>query len=162
MYVPNNGSEMNFQDYNVTVNGAPVTITASQQASAFDAFIDQDEYLSTRRGQYAERNGVLMPWIGTMDMTFIQEFFMDIKGKRNTIQLRLDIFNIGNLINDNWGVGDAIVNSSPLQIMSINGSGEPVYQFSAVNNALPTSTYRTSTTLNDVWQMQFGLRYIFN
>ena len=163
MYVPNTGSEINFEDYDPDGAGGPLpVITAAEQAAAFDKYIDQDEYLSGRRGQYAERNGVLMPWIGTIDISFVQDFFINVKDKRNTLQFRMDIFNFGNMINDKWGVGDAIVNSSPLQFRSINGSGEPVYRFSTVNGALPTTTYRTSTTLGDVWQMQIGVRYIFN
>ena len=59
MYVPEDANELNFEQYTVTVNGNPVTFSVEQQAAAFNAFIDQDDYLSTRRGQYAERNGVL-------------------------------------------------------------------------------------------------------
>ena len=103
-----------------------------------------------------------MPFVSTLDFAFVQEFFIDVKGKRNTLQLRMDIFNFGNLLNDNWGVGNTIVNSSPLQFRSINANGEPVYRFSTVNNQLPTSTYRTRVTIDDVWQMQIGVRYTFN
>ena len=162
MYVPNDANEFNFEEYTITVNGNPVTFTSEQQAAAFNSFIDQDDYLSTRRGQYAERNGALMPFVSTLDLSFVQEFFVDIKDKRNTLQLRVDVFNFGNLLNNKWGVGDAIVNSSPLQFRSINGSGAPVYRFNAVNNELPTSTYRTRVGIEDVWQMQLGVRYIFN
>jgi hypothetical protein len=161
MYVPKDASEMNFQAYDPDGAGPLPILTAAEQASAFDAYINQDEYLSGRRGQYAERNGVLMPWKNTLDMTFIQEFFFDVKGKRNTIQLRADIFNVGNLINNKWGVGDRIINSSPLQLQSVT-AGVPLYRFSTVNGQLPTSTYGTSTTIGDVWQMQLGVRYIFN
>lgn len=161
LYVPNSVSEMNFEAYDPDGTGPLGTILASDQATAFDAFISQDDYLSTRRGLYAERNGVLMPWVKTLDMSFVQEFFIDVKGKRNTLQLRADIFNVGNLLNDNWGGGKRIVNSSPLQIRSVT-AGVPLYRFATVNGELPTSTYDTSTTIGDVWQMQVGIRYIFN
>ena len=161
MYVPKDVSEMNFQAYDPDGAGPLPTLSSAEQAAAFDAYINQDDYLSGRRGQYAERNGVLMPWVKTIDMTFIQEFFVDVKGKRNTIQLRADIFNVGNLINNKWGVGDRIINSSPLQLVNVT-AGVPLYRFSTVNGQLPTSTYGTSTTIGDVWQMQLGIRYIFN
>lgn len=161
MYVPRDASEMNFQNYTITVSGNPVTFTAADQSAAFDAYINQDEYLSSRRGQYTERNGVLMPWVSSVDLTFVQDFFVDVKGKRNTIQFRADIFNVGNMINNNWGVGDRIINSSPVEFRGVT-AGVPQYRFSAVNGALPTSTYGTRTTLGDVWQMQLGIRYIFN
>jgi hypothetical protein len=161
LYVPNNVSEMNFEAYDPDGTGPLGTISSSDQATAFDAFISQDDYLSTRRGSYAERNGVLMPWVKTLDMSFVQEFFVDVKGKRNTLQLRVDIFNVGNLLNDDWGVGKRIINSSPVQIRSVT-AGVPLYRFTTVNGALPTSTYGTRTTIGDVWQMQVGVRYIFN
>lgn len=162
MFVPRNASDLNFEQYSITTNSEQIIFTPEQQAAAFDAFIEQDEYLSARRGQYAERNGALMPWQFTLDLSFVQEFYLDVNGKRNTLQLRADIFNFGNLINNKWGVGDLIVNTSPLQFRNINNNGEPVYRFNAVNNQLPTSTYRTSTGLGDVWQAQLGVRYIFN
>lgn len=162
MYVPNDANELTFEEYTITVDGNPVTFTSEQQAAAFNNFINQDDYLSSRRGQYAERNGVLMPFVSTLDFSFVQEFFMDVKGKRNTLQFRVDVFNFGNLLNNKWGVGNTIVNSSPLQFRSINGSGVPVYRFSAVNNELQTATYRTRVGIEDVWQMQLGVRYIFN
>jgi hypothetical protein len=42
--------------------------------AAFDAFINQDKYLSERRGQYAERYGALSPWRGKWDMKLIQDY----------------------------------------------------------------------------------------
>lgn len=162
MYIPKDVAEMNFQSYTVTVGTVPMFISAVRQAVAFDKFIEQDEYLRKRRGQYAERNGVLMPWVNTLDISFVQEFFVDVKGKRNTIQLRADIFNFGNMLNNSWGVSDRIINSSPIEYRGVDSNGVPIYRFSAVNGVLIDKTYGTSTTINDVWQMQFGVRYTFN
>ena len=148
---------MTFEEY----KSGDVTFTAAQQAAAFDAFINQDDYLSTRRGQYAERNGVLMPMLSTIDLSVVQDFSINVSGKKNTLQLRADVFNFGNMISDKLGVGDRIVNTSPLQLSKIT-DGVPVYKFSAVNGALPTTTYVKRASLDDVWQAQLGVRYIFN
>src|SRR6185436_1197709 len=54
IYVPRDQSEMNFVPYSITTNGVVVaSFTAAEQATAWDAYIAQDPYLSTRRGQYA-------------------------------------------------------------------------------------------------------------
>ncbi len=54
IYIPRDTSEMNFVQFTHT-NGR--VFTAAEQATAFEAYIQQDEYLSSHRGQYAERGG---------------------------------------------------------------------------------------------------------
>ncbi len=162
MFVPNGAGELVFEQYSITVDGQPKVFTVLDQVLAFEAYIEQDDYLKERRGKYAERNGVLRPMLTNVDLSFVQEIFMNVGGKRNTLQLRADIFNFGNMISNKWGVGDRIVNSSPLQFRSYNANGAPVYRLANINNELIKSTYTTSTTLGDVWQMQLGVRYIFN
>ncbi|NDE61895.1 MAG: TonB-dependent receptor, partial [Cyclobacteriaceae bacterium] len=50
IYIPKTKAEMNFQAY--TVSGR--TFTAAEQADAWEAYIQQDKYLSANRGKYAE------------------------------------------------------------------------------------------------------------
>lgn len=143
--------------------------SAAQQAADFNAYISQDEYLSSRRGQYAERNGALRPWLTSVDLSIVQEFFVKVgdKGKRNTIQIRADFTNIGNLLNSAWGVSDLNVQTQLLNRSGFTAAGEPIYRFTPLSTAggtiTPVSrTYQTRTTINDVWQAQLSLRYIFN
>jgi hypothetical protein len=143
--------------------------SAAQQAADFNAYISQDEYLSSRRGQYAERNGALRPWLTSVDLSIVQEFFVKVgdKGKRNTIQVRADFTNIGNLLNSAWGVSDLNVQTQLLNRSGFTAAGEPIYRFTPLSTAggtiTPVSrTYQTRTTINDVWQAQLSLRYIFN
>lgn len=165
IYIPRAVSEMFFETY--TPTGTTVPYTAAQQALDWDAFIRQDKYLNSRRGDFAERNGVLRPWVYTADFSIAQDFYLDINGKRNTLQVRMDIINVGNLINDKWGVGWANVATTPLNFRSVNPQGQPVYRLTplTVTNGVTipiTQTYTSSATLGDVWQMQLGVRYIFN
>lgn len=157
IYVPRNQSEMNF-----VANGA---ITVQQQKDAFDAYINQDEYLSKRRGQYAERNGALQPTIARFDLSVKLELFRNIGGNRNTIQLTGDIFNIGNMLNPKYGVADVINNSSPLASAGVDANGVPTFRMNTATvngvTGINYSTYRKGTSIADVWQAQFGVRYIF-
>src|SRR5438046_10608832 len=50
IYIPRDASEMNFQTF--ATGGR--TFSAAEQASAFEAYIQQDAYLRSRRGQHAE------------------------------------------------------------------------------------------------------------
>jgi hypothetical protein len=159
LYIPNNGSEIQFAD--VTVNN--VVYTADQQRQAFMAFVDNNDYLSSRKGQYAERNGALLPWLTTLDLSVQQEFFVNIASRRHTIQLRADFYNFGNLLNNKWGVGDFPVNNFPLRFSKVDtATNQPIYTF-APNSAgtFPTEALAKDISLNSVWQAQLGVRYIF-
>jgi hypothetical protein len=123
------------------------------QAAAFEQFIQQDDYLSGRRGSYAERYGALAPWRGKWDMKFIQELKVS---KTNAIQFSIDILNVGNLINSDWGVVQQPNAVQPIGV-SVDGTGTPTYTYD--ENLKDTFVYDAS--LLSRWQMQFGLRYSF-
>ena len=185
IFVPNKASDLTFAPRTVGSGATAVTYTPEQQAAAFDAYIDNNPYLKTRRGQYAERNGGYFPWLTRFDFTAIQEVYIKTgaKEKKHTLQLRVDILNAGNLINNKWGVGySATANNNPLSLAtaavasgSVNGSGinaagTPIYNFATqstnVNGQTQTFLLRDSfvknISLSEVWQAQVGLRYIFN
>ncbi|MGY6559760.1 MAG: TonB-dependent receptor [Nitritalea sp.] len=139
------------------------TFTPEEQRTLFNEFIEQDAHLRTRRGGYAMRNGVQFPMVGRLDFSFVQDFFLNLKGKKNVLQFRMDIFNVTNLINSNWGVGSIIANESPIAITRIDPDTlTPVYQLNPSRGELPTNTFVRTANIGDVWQMQLGLRYIFN
>jgi hypothetical protein len=157
LYIPNNGSELQFAD--VTVNN--VVYTADQQRQAFMTFVDNNDYLSSRKGKYAERNGALLPWLTTFDLSVQQEFFVTVNDRRHTLQLRADFYNFGNLLGDKWGVGDIPVNNFPLRFSKAENN-QPVYTFAPNNSGVfPTEALRKDISLNSVWQAQLGIRYIF-
>ena len=111
IYVPNNTSELLFLPI---TSGATVVATAAQQATAFDPFISQDKYLSSRRCKYAERNGALLPYLVRFDFSTQLELFRNIGKNRHTIQLRADIFNVGNMINSASGLSNFVNTFNPL------------------------------------------------
>lgn len=112
LYIPNSGDELQFDDLK-DANGN-VTTTADAQRQAFMAFVDNNEYLSERKGQYAERNGTLLPWLTTFDVSIQQEFYVKVKERKHTIQARrADFYNFGNLLNSKWGVGNVGRATSP-------------------------------------------------
>ncbi|MCF7561633.1 TonB-dependent receptor [Sabulilitoribacter multivorans] len=126
-------------------------------AQALENYIAQDDYLSGRRGQYAERYGALAPWRGRWDIKFLQDYNIKIsEDKTNTIQFSVDILNFGNLLSSDWGVIQQPNNVQPIGV-SVDGSGTPTYSF----NGNQTSTFGFDSSLASRWQAQFGLRYIF-
>ena len=163
IYVPKNASEITFVDQ--TVNG--VLWTAAAQSTAFFAYVDQDKYLRTRVGKYAERNGALLPWRNNFDAKLMQEFFVKVGGKRNTIQVSLDILNVGNFLNKNWGKAD-YYNQNNILVPANNasvvagGSVKPTFKLNPYNNTMLSQTYRDNLSYTSTYSMQLGIRYIFN
>jgi len=162
IYVPNNASEINFAPLTV----GTTTYTESEQQTAFDAFINQDEYLSTRRGKYAERNGSVLPYLHRFDLTVAQDFFVKVKGKKNSIQIRLDILNFGNMLNNEWGVSQRAGAPALLNFVNYNGEGEPVYRLQTQklvdgSTVLAQQSVQKNSSVFDVWNAQLGLRYTF-
>jgi hypothetical protein len=162
IYVPADPSEINFVPLTVGSGANQVVYTPEQQSTAFFNYIEQDEYLSTRRGQYAERNGAKLPWVHRFDLRLLQDFALDIKGKSNILQLSFDILNFGNLINNEWGVQKLVNQPTILNYAGRNADNEPTYRINLDRNQLPSESFRPNANLSQVWQMQFGVRYIFN
>jgi hypothetical protein len=158
IYVPRDQSEMNFK----TLTSGGKTYTPAEQAAAWDAYINQDSYLSTRRGKYAERYGVLYPMVFRLDFSVAQDIFKNVGGARHSLQFRADFLNFSNLLNHDWGVGQRMVNTQPLTSPSVDAQGRAAYQLRVVNNQLMNKTWETTASLSDVYQIQFSLRYSFN
>ena len=165
IYIPRNIQEMNF----VTFAAGGRTFTAEEQAQAFEAYITQDPYLSQHRGGYAERGGLMMPLFNRIDMNISQDIFGNIGGKRNSGQIRLDILNLGNLLNSNWGVSERTVVSGTqangLGLLTnpvVDAQGRAAYRLAVVNGQLPTTTFQSNTQLADVFQFMLSFRYTFN
>ncbi len=156
MYVPtdNEIDAMNFAPV-TDVNGN--TQNAAAQRVALKWFVEQDDYLRKRRGQYTEKYAAETPWFSQVDIRLLQDFKIDKTGK--ILQLSLDVVNLGNLIDSKWGVRKFATNAGYYQPLSVSlaGGNTPTYQF----DTTPRRTFSASPDLQSRWQMQFGIRYIF-
>lgn len=158
-YIPAKGETVNFFT-------ATTTQSAQQQADAFDRFIDGDKYLSSRRGGFTERNKGRTPWNNNADFHFAQDINFNAdagSSKMKTLTISLDIMNLTNLINKNWGISyfspntynsTASVGLLPY-IPARSSAGYPLYQF--IDPGKPYSI----DPLASRWQMQIGARYSF-
>ena len=155
IYIPRNTSEMYF-----TQNGA---FTPDQQAAAFEAYIQQDAYLSKHRGEYAQRGAVYLPLLQKLDMSLTQNVFKNVKGRRNAGQFRIDIQNFGNLLNSDWGVGQRVIRNNILSTPAFDAAtGHLTYRMQVVNNQLVSKTFESTSGLLDVYQFMLSFRYSFN
>ncbi|WP_396600563.1 TonB-dependent receptor domain-containing protein [Algibacter sp. R77976] len=149
-------------------------ITQMQFATAGDAadleaYIAQDDYLSDRRGEYAERYGALAPWRGKWDLKFLQDYKFKVSGdKTNTIQFSIDVLNIGNLLNSDWGIIQQPNSVQPIGVTFPDANPDPnVYEADRTQNPIYSfngdqqTTFGFDSSLASRWQAQVGLRYIF-
>jgi hypothetical protein len=167
IYIPRSASEINLVSYQA--NGA--TVTPEQQWAALDAFINGDSYLSKHRGEYAPKNGLRTPFTHIFDLHIAQDIYITQKnGKRHTLQISFDVFNLGNMINNDWGrvystrTGMSYNNYGLIDFVGFAANGTtPTYNFKA-----PTKyDNKTVAQIDDFglqsarWQGQLGFRYIF-
>jgi hypothetical protein len=157
IYIPRDASEMNFKP--LTVSGR--TYTAADQAAAFEQLIQNDDYLRTHRGQYAERNAVFLPIVNRVDLSLTQDVFKSIAGRRHTGQVRLDITNFGNLLNHDWGVGQRLINNQILTAPTADAQGRLTYNLQNLSGNLISTPLQTSAGINDVYVMMLSFRYTF-
>lgn len=132
-------------------------ITNSGGAESFIDFINSDKYLSTRKGNFTERNGGRTPWSTTVDAKIIQ----NISWGKHKFQLTADIFNLTNLINSDWGkmyfISNTFNSTASVGLTRTNsGLTDPLFTFTK-----PTQTPYSVDRINSKWQIQLGFRYLF-
>jgi len=157
MYVPANASEIVLEDRSGSDAG-----TADEWA-ILNNYIENDDYLSTRKGKYAERNASRGPWSHIVDFKLLQDISFAAIKKNNTLQLSIDIFNFTNLINKDWGRQTFAFGNTQILETESAGAGE-VPVFSLREGAIEDGSTRfdDSGIQSSRWQAQIGLRYTFN
>ncbi len=185
VYIPRNASEINLisaGSYNATTHAGSTTGTATDPRTSaqiwnqLNAFISQDHYLNIRRGEYAKANAVDLPIFKKMDLNITQDvYFYTKSGKekdKHTLRISVDIINFGNMLNRNWGLfktSSLTSNSSGAQLLTFEGLAAdgktPLFSFpyQDPSNLTPkVNSFVNNTGISSRWQMQIGVKYLFN
>lgn len=162
MYIPKTADEIAFSAFS--------GMTADEQRTAFWDYVNSNSYLNSRKGQYAERFGQLQPWLHRFDAKFLEDIFSTFGTNRKyTIQLSVDLLNIGNLLNDKWGAYtyNPLTSFDNVRPLTVATKGTdltaPVYRL----NASSLSDFASKTTLSksintsSTWGCLVGIRLIF-
>ena len=141
-------------------------VTDSTGWNNLDNFINNNSYLSSRRGQFTERNGARTPWNHNLDVRIMQDFNFYGPGEKHhkhTLTVSFDIINLTNLLNPNWGLYYYTANTQNSAVYTglvatgkNDPTGKPIYTFTA-----PTTTPYLVDQIASRWQGQLGLRYTF-
>ena len=145
-------------------------MTADQQAQAFWKYVNDNEYLNSRKGNYAERYGALQPWYHRFDAKVLQDIFTTFGTDRKyTLQVSLDLLNVGNMINDKWGAYTynplaSYENVRPLTVVSRgNATTAPTFRLNAnsIADFEDKTTLSKSLSTSSTWGCLLGIRLIF-
>ena len=143
-----------------------IKFTSAEDADAFWKFVNQDPYLKKHKGEYAEAYSARAPWVHRFDFRWSRDFFVKIGKTKNTLQLSLDILNIGNLLNSKWGVTKNMSGANGGRILTYKGKDEsntPIfYMYKDSDGNYPTGSFTRNLNYSECWKLQIGLRYVFN
>ncbi|MEO8193374.1 MAG: TonB-dependent receptor [Gemmatimonadales bacterium] len=172
IYVPNNvndASEIRFAPLAIAVGD---TLSATNQAAAFDQLIEGNDCLRNSRGKILQRNSCRLPFSSNLDLTIRQNIPLVSSEQRVTLQL--DIFNFGNLLNKEWGqqkVSPYSGNSNvPLLTHTAMSATDPAVAVPTVTfnyrtlDQTKTGTlreYQVGNFVSNYWRMQLSARVSF-
>ncbi len=169
VYIPASASEINLVKSGsggLGTGASSDTRTAAQQWSQLNAFINQDNYLSSHRGKVAEANAVINPYYKKLDLNITEDISFKTGAEHHTLRLSLDILNVGNLLNKYWGLAKSPTTVNFLRYEGLAADGKtPSYSFTLqdpTNNVPLVNSTSYNTSIFSRWQMQFGIRYLFN
>lgn len=127
------------------------------------------DYILKYEGTFAERNGGINGFYGTIDLRLAYVFKFG-PGKKQSVEISGDLFNVANLFKKTWGT------SETLATQAIYGLGIPAVKDAAGKEITPAvANYDTTkrqfnyrinnsglvTPSGNPWQAQIGLRYGF-
>ena len=127
---------------------AEMPFVSEENRAAFEEFINSDSYLSKHRGEYSMRNGGKAPWVNRINLKVSQEFYFNVSGHKQTLDVGVDFNNLGNLLCSKWGAYKVLDNEVVLRYD--NGS----YTFTP-------STWSFYNSLSSTWQILLHLKYAF-
>ena len=152
MYIPNDVNDLLW--------------VSDEDKAAFKTFMDNDPYLSTHKGQYAEAYAGRSPWVHYLDARVAKTFKKTIGKTTHSFELSANFDNVLNMFNSSWGLykyscyGNANA-VTPLKVDHIEGN-TPVFSMNKVNGEYPTQTYtETYINTNQCWSVMLGLKYSF-
>lgn len=108
-------------------------------------------YIRKNFGKIAERNGGVNPFYSTLDLRLSKRFKW---GKKQYIEPSVELFNVSNLVNKEWGVNHNLGNTSIYTIKSFNATTR-TYTYAVNTNA------GVSSLSGNPYQFQLGVRVGF-
>jgi hypothetical protein len=140
-------------------------VSADDQTRFMD-YVHADSYLKNHQGEYAEPYSVYSPWVHRIDFGYKHDFVFKAGKDIHKVQLSLDLKNVLNLFNSEWGVAKYLnpAIGSEARILKYEGvDAEGVATFSTPSSIRgDIKTFTPSYSLGQCWYALIGIKYIFN
>ena len=138
---------------------------SDKDAQRFMDFVHADKYLSKNQGKYAEAYSVYSPWVHRIDFSYKHDFKVKAGNSTNILQLSLDVKNILNLFNSNWGVSKymnpALGEGRILKYEGVDKEGYATFSTPAAVSG-NVQMWNPSVSLGQCWYASVGIKYMFN
>ena len=126
-----------------------------QQRANLKQWLGSQRYLKDHRGEYYERYADNLPFESHFDLHVAEKFNLKIGRQIHSLELSLDIMNVANMLNKNWGVTRSTGYVSEFMSPVTYSSGK--FQFA--RNADYVLKY--ASDYYSRWRGQIGLKYTF-
>ncbi len=158
LYVPTEDELLNGSSNFIFATNSTNKIAPAEQAAAFNEFIKKDNYLNDNRGKILPRNGGNLPFTNKVDFRLIQRIPLPEISvfDKHGLELSLDILNVGNLLNKEWGRTKVQSSENPLKYNGKVG-GKASLSFDSATLKEPFINNEAESR----WYMQLGVRYTF-
>ena len=138
---------------------------SKDDATRFMDYVHADKYLRKNQGKYAESYSVYSPWTHRVDFSYKHDFKVKAGKSMNTLQLSVDVKNILNLFNSNWGVSKymnpELGEGRILKYEGVDKDGYPTFSTAAAVNP-NTQVWVNSIGIGQCWYASVGIKYMFN
>ena len=165
IFVPKDASQIKLTNASA-VGGVADTRTQAELWSQLDAFISNNPYLSQHRGHMAERQAMVLPWVHRLDLNLTQDVYIKVGDSKHTLRFTADVYNFTNFISSKLGVQQLPTTITPLNFVKLDTDGKtPIFSFPYLDgrNKVPfTDSFRDNVGFGSRFQIQLGVRYLFN
>jgi outer membrane receptor protein involved in Fe transport len=153
LYVPADSTQIRFAPGGT----ATAPISPAQSWQNLNAFIESVECLRENRGKVMERNSCRLPWTNRFDVKLAQNVRLF---RRQTAQFTVDVVNVANLLNREWGQQYFVGNQSDQLLSTTNTPADSQGRRTYSAFGARTNSYSISD-LDSRYQIQLGLRLGF-
>jgi hypothetical protein len=150
--------------YVPTGTNDPIVTGDAAFLSDLDTFISGNKCLKGKRGSIVGRNDCDTGWVNIFSLRLQQE----IKVGDSAFDLFLDIENLGNLINDDWGRVDSYTapsNVAPVNVAIDSSGATPVYVYTSTASYQGTPDTIVSrpaiARIASAYRLQLGVKFRF-